>query len=90
MNSTAHTVAKLSIQLGKLIAGVNTGLRDIPNGSGFNNVPDDKLLDSLVFRDTFSAVGATNRLHMPSSVLVTSIVPPFRCHSEDIMVSTLN
>ena len=82
VNGAAHTVAKLGIQLGELVAGVNAGLRDIPHSSSLHNVPDNELLDGLILGNAFSTVGTTHGLHVAPPVLVTPIVTALGCHSE--------
>merc|ERR1740129_1554666 len=80
VDSAGHAVVELRIQFGKLVARVDAGLRDIPNGSSLHDVPDHKLPDRLVLRDTLGAVGATDVLDVAPAVLVTSVVPPLRSH----------
>ena len=80
MDGARDAVVKLGIQLGQLVAGVHTGVGDVPHSGGLHNVPDDELLDGLVLGTGLGAVGAADELHMASAVLVTSSVPPFRGH----------
>jgi len=82
VNGAANAVAKLGIQLGELVAGINASFGDIPHSCSLHNVPDDKLLDSFVLRDALSTVGATHRLHVAPSVLVTAVISALGCHSE--------
>ena len=81
VDGAAHTVAKLGIQLGKLVAGVNAGLRDIPHRSSLHNVPDHELLDGLILGNAFCTVSTTHGLHVAPPVLVTPIVTALGCHS---------
>ena len=82
MDGAGNTVVELGIKLGKLVASVYTGLGDVPHGSSFDNVPDDVLLDGLVFGYALSTVSAAHGLDMTSTVLVPAIVAALGCHSE--------
>jgi len=81
VDGAAHTVAKLGVELGQLVAGVHTCLGDVPHSSSLHNVPDHELLDGLILGHAFSTVGATHGLHVAPPVLVTSIVATLGCHS---------
>ena len=85
MDGARNTVVKLSVKLGKLVASVHTGLGDVPHGSSFDNVPDDVLLNGLVFGYALSTVSAAHGLDMTSTVLVPAIVAALRCHSENTL-----
>jgi hypothetical protein len=80
MDSTGDAVVELGVQFGKLVAGVDARLRNVPHSSGFNNVPDDKLSDGLILRHALGAVGAADVLDMTSAMLVPPMVPTLRCH----------
>merc|ERR1719444_70929 len=80
VDGAADAVGELGVQLGQLVAGVHAGVGDVPHGGGLHDVPDHKLLDGLVLGAGLGAVGATDELDMTAAVLVTSSVPPFRCH----------
>jgi hypothetical protein len=80
VNSARNTVMQLGIQFGKDVLGVNRRLGDIPDGGSFDDVTDNKLLDRFVLGDTSGAVGATDGLHVPASVLGTASVAPFASH----------
>lgn len=55
----------------------HTGLGDVPHSRCLNNVPDDKLLDGLVFGHTAGTVGAADGLNVAPAFLGTAVVPPF-------------
>ena len=82
MDGAAHAVAELRVKLGKLIAGIHAGFRDISHSSGLNDVPDDELLDSLILGHTLGAVGATDGLDMATPVLVATVISALGGHSE--------
>jgi len=90
VNGAGHAVAELSIQLGKLVAGVHTSLRDVPHSSCLNDVPDDKLLDGLVLGHTLGAVGATDGLDMAPSVLVPPVITALGSHTSLVEVNQAN
>merc|ERR1719444_607417 len=80
VDGAADAVGELGVQLGQLVADVHAGVGDVPHGRGLYDVPDHKLLDGLVLGAGLGAVGAADELDMATAVLVTSSVPPFRCH----------
>ena len=80
MDSAAHAVGQLSIQLGQLVLGVDTGVGDISHGGGLHNVPDDELLDGLVLGARLGAVGASHELDMATTVLVPAVVTALGSH----------
>lgn len=55
----------------------DTSLGDVSYGRRLHDVPDDKLLDSLVLGDTAGTIGAADGLHMASALLGTTVIPPF-------------
>ena len=62
----------------QLLTLINTSLSDISYSCSLNNVPDDKLLDSLVLGASTCTVGASDESHGSASVLVAPIVSPLR------------
>ena len=80
MDSAAHAIGQLSIQLGQLVLGVDTGVGDISHGGGLHNVPDDELLDGLVLWAGLGAVGASHELDMATAVLVAPVISTLRGH----------
>jgi len=60
----------------KAMARANHGV-GTNEGSSFNNVTNDKLLDSLILGYTSSTVGAANWIDMSTSVLGASVVSAF-------------
>ena len=80
MDSAAHAIGQLSIQLGQLVLGVDTGVGDISHGGGLHNVPDDELLDGLVLGAGLGAVGASHELDMATAVLVAPVISTLRGH----------
>ena len=75
MDSAAHAIGQLSIQLGQLVLGVDTGVGDISHGGGLHNVPDDELLDGLVLGAGLGAVGAPHELNVATAMLVAPVIP---------------
>lgn len=57
---------------------INTSVSDVTDCSSLYNIPNDKLLDGLVFWYTSSTVCATNKLHMTTPLLASSIISSFR------------
>lgn len=51
-------------------------IRNITNGSGFDDVPDHELLDRLILRDAAGAIGATHGLDVAAVVLAASSITP--------------
>ena len=47
MDGARDAVVKLGIQLGQLVAGVDAGLRDVPDSRCLHDIPDHKLADRL-------------------------------------------
>ena len=80
MDCTGDTVVEFGVQLGKLVAGVDARLGDVPHSSSFDNVPDHELPDRLVLGDALGAVGAANILDVTSAVLVSPVVATLRGH----------
>ena len=80
MDSAAHAIGQLSVQLGQLVLGVDTGVGDISHGGGLHNVPDDELLDGLVLGAGLGAVGASHELDMATAVLVAPVISTLRGH----------
>ena len=83
MDGAADAVVKLGVQLGKLVAAVDTGVGDVPDGGGLHDVPDDELLNGLVLGASLGAVGAADELDVSTSMLVTSVVPALGGHLDD-------
>lgn len=54
---------------------IHRSLIDILDSRSLHNVTDLELLDGLVFRNTSSTVGATDRLGVATSVLGPSVIP---------------
>lgn len=61
----------------ELLTRVDAGNGDITNGSGLDDISDDKLLDCLVFWDAAGAVCATDGLHVSTVVLAASSITTF-------------
>jgi len=57
---------------------IYTGIRDISYSSSFYDIPDDKLLDGFILRDTASTVGASYMFGVTSTLLAASIITPLR------------
>ena len=74
VDSAAHAIGQLSIQLGQLVLGVDTGVGDISHGGGLHNVPDDELLDGLVLGAGLGAVGTPDELDMATAVLIATAI----------------
>lgn len=71
VDSTRHTVLQLDVQLWKSVLLVNTGIGHITNSSSFNNVANHESLDGLVLWAAATAVCATNKFVVSSSILVS-------------------
>lgn len=54
----------------------DAGLRDVPDGCGLHDVPDDELLDGFVLGDAAGAVGAADGLDVAAALLGPTVVPP--------------
>lgn len=80
MNSTAHAVMQLDIELGKHIGVEDTGFGNVPDRGGLDDVPNDELLDGLVFGHAPGAVRAADRLHVAAALLGPAVVSPFFGH----------
>jgi len=80
VDGTRHTVLHLSIQLGKSVPLIDTGLLHIPHSSLLNNVPHEEPLDGLVLRAAFAAVGAADEFDVSTSVLVPTAIPTLESH----------
>ena len=80
MNSAANTVGQLSVELGQLVLGVDTGVGDIPHGGSLHDVPDDELLDGLVLGAGLGAVGAPHELDMAPAVFVAPVITTLGGH----------
>lgn len=55
----------------------HTGLGDVPHSRCLHDVPDDKLLDGLVFGHAAGTVCAADGLNVATALLGTAVVPPF-------------
>lgn len=90
---TRHLSRFLYIGLGGALGGAPAGLNlgggvrslrasreRFLTSCSLNDVSDHKLFDSFVLWDTAGAVGAPNRLDMPTSLLGTSVIPSFLGH----------
>lgn len=60
----------------KTLTVKHAGLCDVSHGCSLHYVPDDKLFDGLVLRDTTGTVGAADGLHMPTALLGATVIPP--------------
>lgn len=76
MDGTADAVVQLHVQLGQDIGVEDAGLRDVPDGCGLHDVPDDELLDGFVLGDAAGAVGAADGLDVAAALLGPTVVPP--------------
>lgn len=56
---------------------VDGRLSNVSNGSGLHNVADDEFFDRLVFGNATSAIGATDRFHVSTTVFRTTSVASF-------------
>ena len=80
VDGAADAVGELGVQLGQLVAGVHTGVRDVPYSGGLDDVPNHELLDGLVLGAGLGAICAADELDVPAAVLVPTSVPPFGSH----------
>lgn len=77
VNCTGNTVVQLRIKFWQLVLWVDRSLGNVTDSSCLDDVPDDELLDRLVFWHTTGAVGATHWFHVATTVLCTSSIPSF-------------
>lgn len=68
------------IQLGKHIGIENTRFRNVPDGCGLYDVPNDELLNGLILGHATGTVGTANRLHVAAALFGTTIVPSLLGH----------
>ena len=80
MDSAAHTVSQLGVQLGKLVLGVHTRVRDVSHGGSLHDVPDDELLDGFILGAGLGAVGAPHKLDMATTVLIAAVITALGGH----------
>ena len=80
VDSAAHTVGQLGVQLGQLVLGVHTRVGDVPHGGSLHDVPDDELLDGFVLGAGLGAVGAPHELDVATTVLVAAVVTALGGH----------
>ena len=80
VDSAAHTVGQLGVQLGQLVLGVHTRVGDVPHGGSLHDVPDHELLDGLVLGAGLGAVGAPHELDVATTVLVAAVVTALGGH----------
>lgn len=74
VDGTRDAVVELVVKLWEGVLGVDRGLRDISDGGRLDHVSDGETLDGLVLWHTSRAVGATDRLGVSSTVLVSTVV----------------
>lgn len=82
MNGAGNAILHLGVQLREDIPVVYTGLLHITNSSLLDNVANQKPLHCLVLGHTAPAVGAPNRVHMATTMLVSTTTTPFDSHVE--------
>lgn len=71
--------------LSKILTIPDRSLSDVTDSSCFNDVPNNELLDCLVFWDTTSTICATYWLHMTTVVFITSSITAFlRLKKKDV------
>jgi len=80
VNSATNAVLLLNVQFWQDIAFIDGSFGKIPNGGLLNDVLLQESLHGLVLWTASGAVGATDRLDVATSVLVTSIVSSFLGH----------
>jgi len=82
VNGARHAVVELSVQLGQSVHVVDGGVRDIPDGGGFDDVADHELLDRLVLGGAPGTISASDGLDVSSALLGPSVVTTFLSHFE--------
>lgn len=80
MDGAGDTVVDLVVELWEDVLDVDGCIRDISNGSSFNHVSHGESLDGLVLGHASRAVGASHRLRVTSSVLVSAVVSSLESH----------
>ena len=68
------------VELGQNVFGVHARFAKILDGSLFNNVSNDQLLNGLVLWYETAAVRAVDGNHTATSVLAAAIIAAFLCH----------
>ena len=68
------------IQIGKHIGIENTRFRNVPDGCGLYDVPNDELLNGLILGHASGTVGAANRRHVATALFGMTIIPSFFGH----------
>ena len=56
------------------------GFRNVPDGYGIYDVPNNKLLNGLILGHTLGTVSTANRLYVAMALLGTTTVPSFLGH----------
>ena len=72
VDSAADAVLQLEVHLGHAVLGEDRGIGDITDGGALDHVADGESLDCLVLGCAARAVGAADRLHMATALLVAS------------------
>jgi len=73
VNGARDTVLQLEVHLGNGVFREYRCIRDISNRCTLYHIPDCEALDCFVFGSASRAVGASDRLYVTTSLLVTSI-----------------
>ena len=61
---------------GCVLTFIHTCICNVPNSGCLYNVPNDKLLDGFIFRDTSSTIGTAHEFNMPTAMLGASSITP--------------
>ena len=80
MDSGLNAVVHFQVKLGKLVVLIGTGLLDISQTGGIDNVSDDKALNGLILRDRLASRHTADTLHVAAAVLVSSVVASLDSH----------
>jgi len=81
VDGTRDAVVQFVVELRQGILLVDRRIGDITDSGSLDNVAHDELLDGLVLRARSSAVGAANRPHVASALLVPSVIASLGSHS---------
>ena len=82
VDGAGDAVVQLGVELGQLVRGIDGGLRDVSDGGGLDDVPDDELADGLVLGASPGAVGAPDVVGVAAAVLGPACVASLDRHLE--------
>ena len=81
MHSSFHAVVHFQVQLGQLVFLVGTGLLNVSQRRGIDNIADNEALDRLVLGDSLSSRDASDTLDVAAALLITTVIAAFDSHT---------